>query len=149
MKRLVVIVIILLAAVNLSAQTVYITKSGTKYHKSDCRYLSQSKIAVDLKEAVDRRYLPCSVCSPPIKSKADSEGTKLGAFQTKNATTEKTNNPQNAVSDQAVYITKTGTKYHKSGCNYLKSSKFQITLDEAIERGYTPCSVCKPLSKDR
>lgn len=149
MKRLVVIVIILLAAVNLSAQTVYITKSGTKYHKSDCRYLSQSKIAVDLKEAVDRGYLPCSVCSPPIKSKTDSEGTKLGAYQTKNAVVEKTSVKQKTASTQTVYITKSGTKYHTSGCNYLKNSKFSITLEEAIDRGYTPCSVCKPPKKNQ
>jgi len=149
MKRLVVIVIILIAAVNLSAQTVYITKSGTKYHKSDCRYLSQSKIAVDLKEAVDRGYTPCSVCRPPIKSKANNGENTLGAYQTKDAVVEKTSIKQNAVSAQTVFITKSGTKYHTSGCNYLKSSKFSITLEEAIDRGYTPCSVCKPLSKDR
>ena len=146
MKQLAVI-IILLAAINLSAQTVYITKSGTKYHKSDCRYLSQSKIAIDLKEALDRGYLPCSVCSPPIKTKADSDGNKLGALQTKNAVVEKTTVKQNAVTAHTVYITKTGTKYHQSDCGYLKSSKFSIKLEEAIERGYTPCSVCKPPKK--
>ena len=85
MKRLVVIVIVLIAAVNLSAQTVYITKPGTKYHKSDCRYLSQSKIAVDLKEAVDRGYTPCSVCRPPIKSNANYGENTLGAYHTEDA----------------------------------------------------------------
>lgn len=139
--------ILLLAAINLSAQTVYITKSGTKYHKSDCRYLSQSKIAVELEEAVDRGYLPCSVCGPPAKSKANSGGTKMGAYQTKDSSIEKTSSKQNAVSAQIVYITKSGTKYHKSECGYLKSSKFQITLEEAIDRGYTQCSVCKPPKK--
>lgn len=148
MKQLIVIVIILLAAVNSSAQTVYITKSGAKYHKSDCRYLSQSKITVELEEAIDRGYLPCSVCGPPTKSQANNGGNKLGAYQTKDAVVEKTSVKQNAVSAQTVYITKSGTKYHKSGCNYLKSSKYPITLEEAIDRGYTPCSVCKPPKKN-
>ena len=43
-----------------------------------------------------------------------------------------------------VYITKTGEKYHRSGCRYLSSSKIAITLATAKARGYTPCSVCDP-----
>ncbi len=43
-----------------------------------------------------------------------------------------------------VYITKTGKKYHKGDCRYLKKSKVKITLEEACKRGYTPCKVCKP-----
>ena len=45
---------------------------------------------------------------------------------------------------QTVYTTKTGEKYHKSSCSYLKYSKKEITIDKAIELGYSPCSVCKP-----
>lgn len=51
------------------------------------------------------------------------------------------------VSAQEVYTTKTGEKYHKSTCRYLKYSKYKITLDKAIELGYEACSVCKPSSK--
>ena len=43
-----------------------------------------------------------------------------------------------------VYITKTGAKYHVSTCQYLRRSKFSIDLPDAIEQGYTPCSVCGP-----
>lgn len=43
-----------------------------------------------------------------------------------------------------VYITDTGSKYHRDGCRYLSKSKIKITLKEAVERGYTPCSVCDP-----
>ena len=143
MRHLVIQLIILLATINLSAQTVYITKSGTKYHKSDCRYLSQSKIAVDLEEAVDRGFLPCSVCGPLAKSKANNGGNKVGAYQTKDAPFEKTSIKQNANSTQTVYITKSGTKYHQSGCGYLKSSSIPVGLQDAINRGYGPCSVCK------
>ena len=45
---------------------------------------------------------------------------------------------------QNVYITKTGDKYHKSTCHYLKHSKKEITLAMAIESGLTPCTICKP-----
>jgi hypothetical protein len=45
---------------------------------------------------------------------------------------------------QTVYITKTGAKYHRNDCHYLKYSKFSISLSEAKKRSYTPCSICKP-----
>lgn len=51
---------------------------------------------------------------------------------------------QKPQTEKIVYITKTGKKYHRAGCKYLKRSMIPITLSEAIARGYTPCSVCKP-----
>lgn len=43
-----------------------------------------------------------------------------------------------------VYITKTGEKYHRSNCRYLKKSKISISLSDAKKNGYTACKVCKP-----
>lgn len=43
-----------------------------------------------------------------------------------------------------VYITKTGEKYHRSGCQYLRKSCIEILRSSAVARGYTPCSRCKP-----
>lgn len=45
--------------------TVYITRTGAKYHRAGCRYLSKSMIPISLKDAVARGYTPCSVCNPP------------------------------------------------------------------------------------
>lgn len=45
---------------------------------------------------------------------------------------------------QEVYITKSGEKYHRSSCQYLKSSKIAIGLDKAQSLGYTACKVCRP-----
>jgi biopolymer transport protein ExbD len=45
--------------------TVYITKTGKKYHKDGCRYLAASKIKTTLKEAKANGYTPCKVCHPP------------------------------------------------------------------------------------
>jgi len=45
-------------------ETVYVTKTGKKYHRAGCRYLSRSMIPISLKEAV-YSYGPCSVCNPP------------------------------------------------------------------------------------
>jgi len=45
---------------------------------------------------------------------------------------------------ETVYITRTGSKYHRAGCSYLSRSCIPISLSEAKRRGYTPCSVCRP-----
>ncbi len=43
-----------------------------------------------------------------------------------------------------VYITRTGTKFHRAGCRYLRYSAIPIRRSEAIAQGYSPCSVCRP-----
>ena len=43
---------------------------------------------------------------------------------------------------ETVYITNTGEKYHRDGCQYLRKSKIAISLDDAIDSGYTACSRC-------
>jgi len=43
----------------------------------------------------------------------------------------------------AVYRTKTGKKYHRGSCSYLRRSKILISLEEAKLR-YSPCSRCNP-----
>lgn len=43
-----------------------------------------------------------------------------------------------------VYVTKTGSKYHRDGCRYLNKSKIPIGLSDA-KKSYGPCSVCNPL----
>ena len=45
---------------------------------------------------------------------------------------------------QSVYTTKTGEKYHKSTCHYLKYSKREYSLEKAKSLGFSPCSICKP-----
>jgi high-affinity K+ transport system ATPase subunit B len=55
---------LLLLSVAFASTTVYVTKTGSKYHTSSCRYLNKSKIAMTLTEA-KRAYEACSVCKPP------------------------------------------------------------------------------------
>jgi len=109
---------------------VYITKSGKKYHREGCRYLSKSKIPISLKEAIKRGYTPCSVCRPPTL-KIDTPIVKRQ---------EKRESSKQII----VYITRTGSKYHRAGCSYLRRSRIAISLKEACARGYTPCSRCRP-----
>lgn len=43
---------------------------------------------------------------------------------------------------EIVYITDTGSKYHRGSCRHLAKSKHEISLDDAITRGYTACGTC-------
>lgn len=46
-------------------------------------------------------------------------------------------------SETTVYVTPTGSKYHKEGCGYLTpSTQRSMTLSEAKDAGYTACSRC-------
>ncbi|SEL91839.1 endonuclease Q family protein [Parapedobacter koreensis] len=46
--------------------------------------------------------------------------------------------------DTVVYITKTGAKYHRTGCRYLSRSQIKTTKKEAVKNGYGACKVCGP-----
>lgn len=53
----------------------------------------------------------------------------------------------NANSDdsETVYITASGSRYHRSSCSTIKgSSTTALSRESAKAKGYSPCSVCKP-----
>jgi hypothetical protein len=75
LSRLATVLVLLVAftGTTLLAQsadtTVYVTKTGAKYHKAGCRSLSRSQIPMTLADA-SKRYAPCSICKPPILAAA-------------------------------------------------------------------------------
>ena len=68
-----------------------------------------------------------SSASSPSSSSPSTGGTSSGSSDSNSVT---------------VYVTNTGSKYHKAGCSYLRQSKIAISLSEAKAEGYTPCSRC-------
>ena len=102
MKKFLLLFITFFAIVinNVSAQTVYITKTGQKYHADGCRYLSHSKYDIDLKGAIQKGYEACSVCKPPINITSS----------TQRKVTSSNNENKNAVSMQCTAITKARTR---------------------------------------
>ena len=46
------------------ASAVLVTRTGSKYHRAGCRYLSKSKTPIALEKAKSR-YSPCGTCKPP------------------------------------------------------------------------------------
>lgn len=57
-------------------------------------------------------------------------------------TVQAVSQPATENAETTVYVTRTGAKYHRSGCSYLKSS-IPVKLGEAKQR-YGPCSRCRP-----
>lgn len=45
---------------------------------------------------------------------------------------------------QVVYVTKSGTKYHLGTCSHLSKSKIEKSLSEAKAQNYEPCKACNP-----
>lgn len=62
--------------------------------------------------------------------------------ETKTVEQKVTPTPTAPVADE-VYITNTGSKYHRSSCSSLNKSKIAISLDKA-KSGYGPCGRCNP-----
>lgn len=57
-------------------------------------------------------------------------------------TEEETTAISPSFNDITVYVTSTGTKYHRDGCRHLKT-RIPISLDKA-KASYDPCRVCNP-----
>ena len=110
-----------------SESQVYVTRTGKKYHRDGCLSLSKSKIAISLVEA-QQKYGPCGRCNPP-QSAAIGQSNLSPALGTKSAS--------------QVYVTRTGTKYHRDGCRSLSKSKIPISLVKAKQK-YGPCGRCNP-----
>ena len=82
------------------------------------------KITVDKKASTVKENAPPVVVQKPTEKVQESSPV--------------TNNQS-----QVVYRTRTGKKYHRSGCSYLKS-KIETTVGEAQAMGLGPCSRCTP-----
>ena len=50
------------------------------------------------------------------------------------------------ITEELVYITKSGDKYHRLDCQYIKDKDYVIELIkiEARRAGYEPCKICRP-----
>lgn len=75
------------------------------------------------------------------------DGLVVGASYTPYRNTTSTSSYTNQTTQSVtVYVTDTGSKYHRSGCRYLYDSSTPIPLSKAKAAGYTPCSRCNPPS---
>jgi len=98
-------------------------EAGTIIATSDGNVIKFDKKASAIKEQ-----------APPVQNETTKADSTLAAKSSETAETK----------EITVYITNTGKKYHSGGCQYLKKSKTAISLENAKNRGYTPCSKCNP-----
>jgi uncharacterized secreted protein with C-terminal beta-propeller domain len=104
---------------------VYINGNDNVYHFKGCSLITNNSIPITMNEATSRNYEVCPIC---IKAEVD----KMYRLE------------KLAKDGDTVYITNSGSKYHREGCRYLSKSSVPISRSEAEARGYEPCSVCKP-----
>lgn len=92
--------LILFTGLNVFAQTVYVTDTGEKYHRGDCHYLSKSKNAMELSDAINQGYGACKVCKPPqtVSRKTEVKEEKAPEYN------------RNAVSSQCTATTQKGAR---------------------------------------
>lgn len=102
-------------------ETVYVTKTGAKYHKAGCRYLAMSSIPVALSKA-KLSYTPCSICyggGSAASSSGSGTSTDSGAKSGGNLTGETT------PTGIPIYEGPRGGRYHysKSGNKIYERKK--------------------------
>lgn len=93
---------------NILSQTVYITKSGEKYHNQGCRYLNKSAYSINLSDAIAKGYTACKICKPSTAIKTTSNKNKQKVKQ--NSTLVSNSNSSQSVSVQCTALTKKGTR---------------------------------------
>jgi len=122
-------------------RVVVITGTGFSglYHRENCPVLKTSGglITLTRAEAEARFFRPHSECMGGTAAPAQATTARTPA-----APTTGTRAQDNG--DTIVYITRTGTKYHRAGCRSLARSQTPIALRDAVARGSGPCSICNP-----
>ncbi len=100
---------------NKQAEPVYIfPDAGKKYHKKDCTYIKAECNMIYLNREVKRKYKPCKKC----KASKAGIGTPVFCFS------------------------KNGKVYHLGNCKSVKRYYIEIDREDAVKKGYTPCSKC-------
>jgi hypothetical protein len=74
----------------LYSQTVYITETGIKLNASNFRYLRQSHIEIQLKDATAKGIAACKICKPPLMVKRGNSENQNTTSLGKNTEVKKT-----------------------------------------------------------
>ncbi|TXE03080.1 hypothetical protein [Algoriphagus aquimarinus] len=105
-------IVFFLLAAQLQAQTVFVTKTGAKFHKESCRY-SKTGWASDLTVAKKKGLTACLVCKPSSTEMGAAKPIPLSA-ETKKIEPSKEIKPTQTTSYQCKATTKAGTRCSKN-----------------------------------
>lgn len=111
-----------------------LTKIGTKIYRTD----QSGTIIIES----DGKNITVNTISTEIQPRAPSTSVTQPSQSTGTTTVVPVPTPK-PTQNVTVYITKTGSKYHRDGCRYLSKSQIPIPLSQA-KLSYSPCSVCNP-----
>ncbi|GAB1475436.1 hypothetical protein MASR2M70_02680 [Bacillota bacterium] len=89
-------------------------RAGEKYHRDDCRIIDVYPVEKVLSRILKERYSPCRLCN----AKELPYGCLVYCFD------------------------KSGKVYHKGSCTTVERYVVEMQMDEALEKGYTPCFYC-------
>jgi hypothetical protein len=62
--KLIITLILFLTTNAVTAQKVYITPSGAKYHTAICKMVNNTATKLDVSDAILKGYAPCKICKP-------------------------------------------------------------------------------------
>lgn len=115
------------------------TNSSSSVNTGNNTSVSYSSTSTKSNSASTTSTKSNSTSSASSKSRDSSSSTGTKSSSSGSSSTG------SAISTSAiVYITKTGEKYHRAGCQYLRNSSTEISKSNAISQGYTACSKCNP-----
>ena len=120
------ICILLISTSFVLAEDVYKTKSGKTYHSEECRWIAnRDTVAIPIEDAEAKNLRACKRCIAKPQAKASTKENKL------------------INKEDAVYITKSGKKFHRQDCRLIKNKdKNAISLEDAQAKKMSPCKKC-------
>lgn len=115
-----------------------LAERGIKVYRTD---EAGTIIATSDGKSISFNKQPSNISMSTNTNTNTNTGTAVSKSDESSGTADKQDKSQD---DIIVYITKTGSKYHREGCSSLRSSSIPISLSEAKQKGYEPCKICKP-----
>lgn len=93
-----------------ASDTVYVTRTGKKYHRAGCTSLRSSSVPMALKDAATA-YDPCKICHPPtLSASSPAAGNSVTPPVESNLTPKPAPPTRNVQSTRCQAITKKGTQ---------------------------------------
>ena len=112
-----------------------------KYEEQIAELESQNKSLTDENTTLQSRISDYEKNNNSLSSSTSEGVTGSGSSS---ASIEQPSGNSEPSGGTIVYITNTGSKYHRGSCSYLRKSKIEIDKAAAIAQGYGACSRCNP-----
>lgn len=131
-KKSKLLVVFLVISIFLFADCIFLLISNWVDHEN-----LQSQV-----ETLQKRYQTASSARDKYMEQAEAAEDELAIVKLENLDAKL---ELEFWEENAVFVTESGWKYHRKDCQYVNWEKFWIyNVENAIYKGYSPCSVCDP-----